>query len=105
MVARSIQGCATRSDDSDAVDIVIPLMLVWLRAAGLVGQAVTLGGAAFSLIVLGCARTRDGARALDLTLALDASGALLAAIAQDGTIAALADAHSIRSGLPVMVLL
>ena len=27
---------------------MIPLMLVWLRAAGLVGQAVTLGGAALS---------------------------------------------------------
>jgi putative copper resistance protein D len=80
-------------------------MLVWLRAAGLVGQAVTLGGAAFSLIVLGCARTRDGTRALDLTLALAAFGALLVALAQTGTLAALAADLADSRGWPVTELL
>ena len=80
-------------------------MLVWLRAAGLVGQALTLGGAAFSLIVLRCARTRDGARALDITLALAALGALLVALAQAGTLAALAADLADSRGWPVAALL
>ena len=80
-------------------------MLVWLRAAGLVGQAVTLGGAAFSLAVLRRGRTGDSARALDLTLALAALGALLAALAQAGTLAALAAELADSRGWPVAALL
>ena len=80
-------------------------MLVWLRAAGLVGQALTLGGAAFSLIVLRCARTRDGARALDITLVLAVLGALLVALAQAGTLAALAADLADGRGWPVTALL
>jgi len=80
-------------------------MLVWLRAAGLVGQVVALGGAAFSLAVLRRARTGDSARALDLTLALAALGALLAALAQAGTLAALAAALADSRGWPVAALL
>ena len=83
---------------------MIPLILVWLRAAGLVGQTVALGGAAFSLIVLRCGRARDGARALALTLALAAFGAFLAAIAQAGMLAALAAELADRHGWPVTAL-
>jgi len=84
---------------------VIPLILVWLRAAGLVGQAVALGGAVFSLVVLRRGRTGDSARALDLTLALTAVGALLAALAQAGTLAALAAQLADDRGWPVAALL
>jgi putative copper resistance protein D len=65
-------------------------MLVWLRAAGLVGQVVTLGGAAFALGVSRHGHPGHGVRALEFTLALAALGALLAAVAQVGTLAALA---------------
>jgi putative copper resistance protein D len=84
---------------------VIPLILVWLRAAGLVGQAVTLGGAAFALAVLPRGRTKDSARALNLTLALAALGALLTALAQVGTLAALAAELADGRSWPVAALL
>src|SRR5947207_10718540 len=80
-------------------------MLVWLRAAGLVGQALTLGGAAFALVVLPRGRTGDSARALDRTLALAAFGALLVALAQAGTLAALAGELADGRGWPVAALL
>jgi putative copper resistance protein D len=84
---------------------VIPLLLVWLRAAGLVGQAVALGGAVFSLAVLRRGRAWDSARALDITLALAGLGALLAALAQTGTLAALAAELADSRGWPVAALL
>jgi putative copper resistance protein D len=80
-------------------------MLVWLRAAGLVGQAVTLGGAAFALLVLRRARTGDNSRPVDLTLTLTTLGALLAAVAQVGTLAALAAELADGRGWPVAALL
>jgi putative copper resistance protein D len=80
-------------------------MLVWLRAAGLVGQAVTLGGVALGLAVSRRGRASDSARAVDLTLALAAIGALLAAIAQGGTLAALAAQLADGRGWPVAALL
>jgi putative copper resistance protein D len=69
---------------------VIPFLLVWLRAAGLVGQAVALGGALFALVVLRRGREHGAARSLDRTLTLTMGGALLAAVAQAGILAALA---------------
>src|SRR2546428_763822 len=44
---------------------VIPLILLWLRAAGLVGQGVALGSAVFSLVVLPREPARSPAVAFD----------------------------------------
>jgi putative copper resistance protein D len=84
---------------------VIPLLLIWLRAAGLVGQAVALGGSVFALAVLRRGRARDDPRARDLTLVLVAIGALLAALAQVGTLAALAASLADDRSWPVADLL
>jgi copper resistance protein D len=69
---------------------VISLVLLWLRAAGLVGQAISLGGATFALAVLRPARRRDAAGMFNRVLALITFGALLAAAAQAGVLVALA---------------
>jgi copper transport protein len=71
---------------------VISLVLLWLRAAGLVGQALSLGGTIFALAVLRPSRQRDAVLTLDLVLALITFGALLAAAAQAGVLVALAKA-------------
>jgi putative copper resistance protein D len=84
---------------------VIPLILVWLRAAGLVGQVVTLGGAALCLAVSRRGRAGDSDRTLDLTLAFAAFGAVVAAVAQAGTLAALAAQLADGRGWPVAALL
>jgi copper resistance protein D len=68
---------------------VISFLLVWLRAAGLAGQAVALGGALFALVVLGRGREPGAARAVDRTLRITALGALVAGVAQIGVLAAL----------------
>jgi copper resistance protein D len=80
---------------------VIPLLLVWLRAAGLVGQSLGLGGTAFVLIVLRRGRGGGLARARARTLALVTAGALLAAGAQAGVLAALAAALTADGRWPV----
>jgi putative copper resistance protein D len=69
---------------------VIPLLLLWLRAAGLVGQAVAVGGTIFALVVLRAAPGRHVPHALGWTLGLAATGATVAALAQGGLLAALA---------------
>ena len=71
---------------------VIPLILLWLRAAGLVGQGVALGSAVFSLVVLRREPERSPAGAFDRALALTGAGALVAVLAQIGVLAALAAA-------------
>lgn len=72
-------------------------MLMWLRAAGLVGQSLTLGGAAFASIVF---RFTRGASAHELgrTLTLCQVGALLVAGAQLGVLACLSAAFADESG-------
>jgi len=80
-------------------------MLVWLRAAGLVGQAVALGGAVFALIVLRRGREHGSVRAVDRTLMLTSVGALLAAAAQTGVLAALAAGLADDAGWPIAALL
>src|SRR6185295_18825896 len=84
---------------------VIPLILVWLRTAGLVGQAVTIGGAALCLAVSRRGHAEDSTGAFDLTLRLAAVGALGAAVAQAGALAALAAQLADGSGWPVEALL
>jgi putative copper resistance protein D len=74
--------------------VVLAFLLVWLRAAGLVGQGLALGGAVFALAVLHPARERCGARALDRTLALTGAGGLLVAVAQVAALAVLAAAFA-----------
>ncbi len=71
---------------------VIPLILLWLRAAGLVGQALALGSAVFAVVGLrpGLGRPPVGARPRALTMVL--VGALVAAFAQAGVLVALAAA-------------
>ena len=78
---------------------MIPLLLVWLRAIGLVGQATALGGAAVCLIA------HDDARARRLSPALAAAGALIVAIAQSGTLVALAAEVADGRAWPIAALL
>ena len=84
---------------------MIWLVLLWLRAVGLVGQAVSLGGATFALAVLRPARTRDAAGMLDRVLALITFGALLAAAAQAGVLVVLAKVLGDDVGWPLGALL
>ncbi|MGH7312736.1 MAG: CopD family protein [Candidatus Rokuibacteriota bacterium] len=84
---------------------MIPFLLVWLRAAGLVGQSVALGGAVFALVVLRRGREPGSVRAVDRTLILTAVGALLAAAAQTGVLAALAAGLADEAGWPIAALL
>jgi copper resistance protein D len=84
---------------------VIPFVLVWLRGAGLVGQALALGGATFALVVLGAARGPVPARAFARALMVTAAGGLLAALAQLGVLSALAAAFADHAGWPLMTLL
>src|SRR5499426_2083855 len=67
-------------------------MLLWLRAAGLVGHAVALGSAVFALVVLSREPAQRPARSLERSLALAAIGALVVIFAQAGQLAALAQA-------------
>jgi copper resistance protein D len=71
---------------------VIPILLLWLRAAGLVGQTVALGSSVFALVVLRRVGERDPPRVFDRSLALAGTAALFAALAQAGLIAAQAAA-------------
>jgi putative copper resistance protein D len=84
---------------------VIPLALVWLRALGLVGQALALGGAAFAFFVLRAERDRAPARSLDWALGVSALGAILVAAAQAGALAAMIAALSDDAGWPTDALL
>ena len=67
-------------------------MLLWLRAAGLVGQTLALGSAVFAVAVLRPGPGPRPARALDRLLVIIRAGALVAALAQAGVLAALAAA-------------
>jgi putative copper resistance protein D len=69
---------------------VIPLLVLWLRAAGLVGQVVALGSAVFALVVLRFGPAPLPPRALPWTLRLAAGGGVAAAAAQLGVLMALA---------------
>ena len=80
-------------------------MLLWLRAAGLVGQAVALGCAVFALVVLLRDRERRPARALDWVFALTGAGALIAVLAQAGVLTVLAAALAEEGGWPIPALL
>jgi len=84
---------------------VISLLLLWLRAAGLVGQAVSLGGAIFALAVLRPSRPRDPTRVVDRVLALITLGALLAAAAQAGVLVVLAKALGDDAAWPLGAML
>jgi copper resistance protein D len=84
---------------------VIPLLLVWLRAAGLVGQSLALGGAAFALFVVRPGRERCPPGALDRTLWLTALGAVLVAVAQTAGLLAVAAALADGAGWPLAALL
>jgi putative copper resistance protein D len=80
-------------------------MLLWLRAAGLIGQVVALGGVVFALVVLRRDAERQPARALDWALAFTAVGALIAVLAQTGLLAVLAAALADDAGWPIAALL
>jgi putative copper resistance protein D len=81
-------------------------MLLWLRAAGLVGQAVALGSAVFALVVLRRSSDRPPPRALQSTLALGGAGALVTVLSQTGLIVVLAMALSDDgAGWPIGALL
>ncbi|HYB40185.1 MAG TPA: CopD family protein, partial [Candidatus Methylomirabilis sp.] len=84
---------------------MIPLVLVWLRAAGLVGQALALGSGALAVFVLRPARERAPAGSFDRALALSALGALLAAAAEAGVLATLIAALADDTGRPTEAML
>jgi len=85
---------------------VIPLILLWMRAAGLVGQTLALGSAVFAVIVLRSGPERGPARALHQSLVIIRAGALVAALAQTCVLAALAAAVSDDgAGWPIPALL
>src|SRR5262245_35162179 len=67
-------------------------MLLWLRAAGLIGHAVALGSVVFALVVLSREPTQRPARALERALTLAVIGALVVVFAQAALLAALAQA-------------
>jgi putative copper resistance protein D len=69
---------------------VIPLLLLWLRAAGLLGETVAVGATMFALVVLRAAPGPHVASARGWALGLAAVGATAAALAQGGLLAALA---------------
>src|SRR5262245_13784441 len=74
---------------------------MWLRAAGLIGQSLALGGAAFALIVLPLARATPGLEAgRRVVLHLAAGGAFVVAVAEVGWLACLAGAFADASGWP-----
>jgi copper resistance protein D len=84
---------------------MIPLFLLWLRVAGLAGQAIALGGALLAVVVL--RRTREGRSAdgIRLALTLAGSGALLAVAAQLGALATLASLFAGNSDTSLATLL
>ena len=86
--------------------VVIPLVLMWLRAVGLVGQSLALGSVAFALVVLPLARsTMALASGRLLVLRLAAAGALVVAVAELGLLACLAGIFADVSGWRVGALL
>jgi copper resistance protein D len=85
---------------------VIPLLLLWLRAAGLVGQMVAVGGSLFALVILRAAPGSRVPSAMRWSLGLAAVGASVAALAQGGLLAALAATlGDADSGWPAAALL
>jgi putative copper resistance protein D len=80
---------------------VIPLLLTWLRAAGLAGQAIALGGAILALVVLRRRGADDPIRPRRAALLLCAAGALLAAVAQAGVLVGLAATLSDDASFPL----
>ncbi len=83
-------------------DTVITFALVWLRAAGLIGQALALGGAVFALVVL---RRAPDRAALDRTRTVVGAGALLVAAAQSAVLVLLAAAFADDVGWPLAAVL
>ncbi len=73
-------------------------MLLWLRAASLVGQTVALGSSVFALVVLRRAGEQGPAHAFDRSLALAEAAAFCTALAQAGLIAAQAAALADADG-------
>src|SRR5262249_60843036 len=67
-------------------------MLLWWRAAGLVGHAARFGGVVFAPVVPSREPAQRPARAFERALALAAIGALVVVFAQAGLLAALAQA-------------
>jgi putative copper resistance protein D len=73
---------------------VAALVLMWIRAAGLVGQALALGSAIFALFVLRVGRESSIGRAGHRALVVAGVGAVLVAAAQVGTMVALTAAFA-----------
>jgi putative copper resistance protein D len=76
-------------------------VLMWLRAAGLIGQALALGGALFALLVLRGARGPGADRALTRALRVTLGGAALVAVAEAGVLLALSAAFGDERGWPL----
>jgi putative copper resistance protein D len=74
--------------------VVISLVLLWLRVAGLVGQAGALGGALLAVVVLRPGPDRVAAPVIQRARTLAGGGALLVAAAQASGLAALTASFS-----------
>ncbi|HET9491449.1 MAG TPA: CopD family protein [Methylomirabilota bacterium] len=84
---------------------MIAFLLVWLRAAGLVGQALALGAVVFALVVLRRGREPASAPAVARTLVLAAAGAALAAVSQTAVLVTMAAGLADEAGWPIGALL
>jgi putative copper resistance protein D len=81
--------------------VVDGLILLWLRAAGLAGQALALGGATFAIVVLRGGREGESGRALRRVLTAIGAGAGLVVAAQVGTLISLAAAFADETRWPI----
>jgi putative copper resistance protein D len=79
---------------------VISFALLWLRAAGLIGQTMALGSTAFALVVLAWPRQPDVHHRVRSTLTIAAVGALICAAAQAVSLALIASAFADEHGWP-----
>jgi copper resistance protein D len=76
-------------------------VLLWMRAGGLVGQALALGGAIFALLVLRCGCETGGVYARDRVRRVIIAGAALVAATQVGTLLMLTAAFTDATGWPI----
>jgi putative copper resistance protein D len=77
---------------------VVAFALLWLRAAGLVGQALAIGSTAFALVVLQRTREPGSLQRFHSALAIAAAGALLCAAAEAVVLATIAHAFADEHG-------
>ena len=99
--ARGAWGALSRPPICYCGEAVAALILIWIRAAGLVGQALALGSVVFALFVLCIGREASMGRAGHRVLLLAGAGAVLVAAAQVGAMVALTAAFADGTTWPI----